>query len=326
MRIGFVIAHGGAVDATWTTIHLAKAALDRGDTVRFVEPWDFEVTPERRLIARAHAFDAPLSADAMVAALNDRTADRRYVTIGDLDALFLRIASLDRPVLAFARMAEEHGVAVINAPGGLLATAHKGWLASLPGVPIPRTLVTRSRASALLFYESLDVAVVKPARGLGGHGVLRVEGGRVAAFEEAFDRVACAGDRYVVVQEFIDDREEGERRLVWADGEVMGAYLRRRAPLEFRHNLKQGAQPEFAEIRDLDREICRSVRVPLQRLGIRLAGLDVMGSHLLEVNVLNPGGVFHAERLSGRRVSGHILNRLCPSTPKGLAAWQPQKR
>lgn len=311
MRVGFAITRAASIDATWTTVHLARAALDLGLSVRFVEPWDFELDRRRTLVARAHAFDAPTSAEAIAEQLSSRSAPRRYVDVGKLDLLLLRAAPLDPGIFAFAELAKEQGVRVVNDPAGMIRVTHKAWLASLPGVPVPPSVVTRSRSSARLFYASLsDGAVVKPARGSGGRGVRRVPARDESALDDAFDEAGRHGDGYVVVQQYAPEASEGEKRLVWLDGEVLGGYVRQRAPGEFRHNLKRGATPSSTQVDDRDRASVEALSPHLLRAGIRLAGLDVIGPWVIEVNVLNPGGTYHTDRLSGTSLADRILSRL----------------
>jgi glutathione synthase len=311
VRIVFAITRAASVDETWTTVHLARIALRRGHAVRFVEPWDFEIDTTGRIVARAHAFDAPTSAEELAAALVYRRADRRYVDLERADLLLLRAAPLDVDVLTVAQLAQDRGVEVVNDPKGLVRVAHKGWVASLADVPKPPTVVTRSRSTAQLFYANQpDGVIVKPARGSGGRHVSRVHPYEGALFDEAFDLARVATDGYVVVQAYVDDEGIGEKRLVWLDGSVVGGYLRRRAPGEFRHNLKRGGQAEPIEITQTDRQIGRALAPHLLAAGVRLAGLDVIGSHVIEVNTLNPGGAFHTDRLCGTSVGEQILDRL----------------
>jgi glutathione synthase len=311
VRIVFAISRAASVDGTWTTVHLARLALDRGHSVRFVEPWDFEIDVEGRVIARAHAFDAPTSAEEIADALVLRQAARRYVDLEKIDILMLRASPLDLAVLTFAELVKERGVEVVNDPAGLLRVGHKGWLASLAGVPTAPTIVTRSRASAQVFYATQeDGVVVKPGRGSGGRLVSRVPPNAPEELEEAFDLAETSADGYVVVQRYLPDAEVGEKRLVWLDGAVVGGYLRRRAPGEFRHNLKQGGQAEPTDITASDRHIGHALAPHLLAAGVRLAGLDVLGQTVIEVNTLNPGGAFHADRLSGSGVGDLILDRL----------------
>jgi len=323
MKVGFVIARASSLDTTWTTVHLATAALRQGHAVRFVEPWDFEVDGSGRLIARAHSFDQPMDAERLVAALTERQAPRRYVDLQRLDVLLLRTSPLDPGTLAFAALAREFGVRVVNDPDGILRVAHKAWLASCPGAHVPPSVVTRSRASARLFYQGQRAGVVvKPARGSGGRAVQRVRPHDVDQLEDAFDAAAEASDGYVVVQRYVAEAYGGEKRLVWLDGAVLGGYLRRRAAGEFRHNLKRGATAEPTDVTPEELAAVETISAPLLQAGIRLAGLDLIGGWLIEVNVLNPGGAYHTDRLAGTHTADAILTRLC--RPLEQTPWVPR--
>jgi glutathione synthase len=327
MRIGIAITRAASVDATWTTLHLAQAALRRGHAVRFIEPWDFEVDSRGQLVARSHAFDPPgPDTGTMAHQLISRTATRRFVDLARLDLLLLRANPLDPTVLTFAALAQDRGVRVINDPNGVVRVSHKAWLASIPHVRTPRTLVTRSLGAAQGFYaEQFHGVVVKPARGSGGKGVGFVAPDLGDQMDGAFETARSCGDGYVVVQAYLPSADAGEKRLVWLDGEVLGGYLRRRAPGDFRHNLKRGAVAEAVEITRVEREMVARVTPALLTAGIRMAGLDLIGGYVTEVNALNPGGAFHTDRLTGTRLAETIIAHLEDDRPPQRAleskAW-----
>lgn len=322
VRIAFAITRAASVGGTWTTVHLAHAALARGHSVRFVEPWDYEVDGRGRLIARSHAFDGPTTAEHIASALAGRAAMRRYVDLERIDLMLLRASPLDVTLLTFAELVKGRDIPVVNDPAGLVSVSHKAWLASLRDVPTPPTIVTRSRASCHLFAQSeARGVVVKPARGSGGRDVSMVPHQDAASLDVAFERARQGGDGYVVVQAYVPEAEFGEKRLVWLDGDVIGGYLRTRAPGEFRHNLKRGGQPEPTDITTDDMALGTALAPHLARRGIRVAGLDVIGGHLIEVNALNPGGAFHADRLTGSRLCEDILDRLTKPPGQTRSAW-----
>ena len=313
MRLVIAISRTTTLEAYYTTVHIAFAALERGHSVRIVEPWDFEIDDAGRLVTRAHALDrAPADREALVELLASRKAQRRYVELTTADILLLRVNPLDPAVLAFAQLAKLAGVCVHNDPTTLMLTGHKGYLATLQDVPSPATMLTRSRATAKLFAEGQrHGVVVKPARASGGRGVSLVPRPRQRrTFEQAFDAARRLGDGYVVVQEYLPGASEGEKRLVWLDGEVIGGYLRGRAPGDFRHNLARGGSPQTCSIDPSDHDLAASLSPYLLRDGVWLAGLDVIDRRIVEVNTLNPGGVHYGDVLNGTHMARRIIERL----------------
>ncbi|MCP4810838.1 MAG: hypothetical protein GY913_11480 [Proteobacteria bacterium] len=315
MRLGIAITRARNVEPTWTTAHIATRALEMGHSVRFIEPWDYEVDPGGRLVARAHAFevseDGPVDRERLCAMLRDRAARRRFVEVTALDALLIRINPLDTAVLTFAMAVKDAGVVVLNDPATLMWTSHKEFLAGLSDVPRPATLVSRSRATIHAFFEGQDHGVVvKPARSSGGKGIARVDRGRSDALDRALDHARAIGDGYLVVQEYLPEAEQGETRLVWLDGAILGSYVRQRAPGEFRHNLKRGGRPEAHEPGPEYDKLIETLTPHLRRCGVWLAGIDVIGGRVLEINTLNPGGLHLIQEFSGRDLSRPIVDAL----------------
>jgi glutathione synthase len=301
MWIGFVVARAASMDATWTTVSLASEALRQGHSVAFIEPWDWEVDPRRRVVVRAHIFESgrALDNEAIVRALQSGAAPRRLLQIGILGVLMLRVAPYRSDVMSLGALARDQGVPVVNDPDGMTRVAHKGWLAAQKQARTPRSVVTRSRASAHLFYRTCAAGVVcKPARGSGGRGVCFVPPKALHQLDAALDSSIRHGMGHVVVQEYLEEARFGEKRLVWFDGELLGGYLRRRGTDAFHHNLKQGGVAEATDLTDADRKAVHGLSKPLLDAGIRLAGLDVIGDYVTEVNALNPGGLYFTDLLS----------------------------
>ena len=295
MQIGMLISSAAVIRPTWTTAHLAHAALLAGHTVRFFEPGSMEVTVQGRVIVKAHVIDGPMDGPTEIAnKLANHRLTRRYVDIGGLDLLLMRANPLTNTVQNLALMAMERGVRVVNDPTGIALTRSKSWLASLPEVPRPPTLVTTDPDSARLFAEGQSGGVVlKPALGSGGRGVMMVSD--PARVPRAMVDVTRAQAGPVVVQGYLPEAENGEKRVFWVDGRIVGGYLRKRAPGAFHHNLQRGGLPEPTAITEVDRAICSAIGPHLRRNGIVIAGLDIIGGALVECNTLNPGGIHYAE-------------------------------
>lgn len=326
MKIAIVVSRASAIDTTWTTSHLACSLLAHGHKVRVIEPWDFEVVPGGQAIARAHAFDEPsLSRERFCTMLAHRSARRCYEQVSQFDAMLLRLNPLDLGALSFALIAQQSGVCVLNEPSSLLRISHKAFLATLSDVPRPDTLVTRSRAAVRSFADRHPHGVVvKPARASGGRGVQWVHHNHLTHLDVAIDEVRSHGDGYLVVQEYLPDARNGEKRILWVGGQLIGAYLRQRAPGEFRHNLKQGGRPEPTEISAEERDLVAAVSPHLHEQGVWIAGLDVIGNRLVEINTLNPGGFHlieqHSDQDLGSRLVDSLVERIRVHQPEAAIA------
>ncbi len=314
-RIGFVVSNVAGTTATQSTIHLVQAALELGYAVELYEPWDFEIDELGRPCARAHRLEAeqlggrgPDEARAWIAdTLRNRQAARHSVRLGGLKLLLLRANPLNSTILTFAQLAEAAGVPVRNRPGDLFRASHKAWLATLSGVPRPRTLVTRAPSAVQRFASECNSVIIKPARASGGSGVSLVRG--AAGLEGAMDAAMRAGDGYVVVQDYLAGASDGERRLLYLRGAgLLGGYLRVRAPGEFRHNLRLGAEPAPCPPDPRDEVVIRALAPHLEAAGVWFAGIDVIDGCVVEVNTLNPGGIHFTATFSKRPIARSILD------------------
>ena len=152
---------------------------------------------------------------------------------------------------------------------------------------------------------------------------------RPTDLDAAWATATRRGEGFVLIQDYVTEADQGEKRIVWLDGEVLGGYLRRRAPGEFRHNLKQGGTIEAMNVTDEERETIRTLTPHLLRAGIRFAGLDLIGSQIIEVNALNPGGTYHTDRLTGSRLAERVIEHFETNRtahPLEQLEWVPPAR
>ena len=316
-QIGIAVTRAASSAATHSTMHIARAAQEAGHKVWFIEPWDLEIAPDGRLWARAHGIDGAPSAAGWAERLREGQTERVRLPVAALDALLLRVNPMREALLTLAAAAEAEGVRVLNPPGALARCTSKAWLATLAGVPRPPTLVTRSLAAIERFHAAHAPTVIKPARACGGRGVSIVRDRRGLAAA-----VARAGgaDGYVVAQGYLPEAIQGERRLLWLDGAFIGGYLRQRAPGDFRHNLQNGGVPSPLPADGPDSQTILDTLTPhLRRCGVWFAGVDVIGDKVVEVNVLNPGGLHWTGQLGGddpARALLRSLESICGSHPE----------
>jgi glutathione synthase len=97
------------------------------------------------------------------------------------------------------------------------------------------------------------------------------------------------GRHAVMVQRFLPEISEGDKRILLIDGEpVPYALARVPAPGETRGNLATGGSARAQPLSERDEEIARTVGRVAREAGLFLVGLDVIGEYLTEVNVTSP--------------------------------------
>ena len=205
-------------------------------------------------------------------------------------------------------VAADAGVRVVNRPSGVRAMQEKLWVLRHPDL-CPDTLVTAEVDRVLEFVELHGTVVLKPVDGFAGIDVWLVrQGDRNARslVESATDR----GSRHVVAQEYLPSVDTGNKRLFLLDGELVGTVDRVPTYDDFRIGPPSAAVQADAR----DQEIARRLAPDLQRLGIVLAGLDVIDGRLIEINVTCPGGMHKTDALLGTDLSGAIMRRLLHHT------------
>jgi glutathione synthase len=172
----------------------------------------------------------------------------------------------------------------------------------------PPTIVTRSAERLREFQAQQGGAiVVKPVDGYGGLGIFLVRDGDPNT-SSILETSTGAGTRWTLAQKYLPEAVAGDKRIILADGEPVGAVLRVPASAEARGNLHVGGKAVKTTIDARDAEIIAAVAPWLRAHGQVFVGLDVIGGMLTEINITSPTGVRHATRLDGVNVAGRVLD------------------
>lgn len=193
-------------------------------------------------------------------------------------------------------------VSVRNAPEKVMVLDYRRFM--------PPTLVTRSAQEARAFLAEHGSLVLKPIHGNGGKAIFRVpEGGdNLSALFEVFNQTWPEPH---MLQPFLPEVAEGDKRIVLVDGEVAGAINRKPGKGEFRSNLAMGGSAEPTELTAREKEICEAMGPQLKQLGLVFVGIDVIGGkYLTEINVTSPTGIVAIDRFNGTDTPGKIWDAI----------------
>ena len=175
---------------------------------------------------------------------------------------------------------------------------------------MPPTLVTRSVDEARAFLKEHGAIVVKPIHGNGGKAIFRIgeNGENLTALFEVFNQTWPEPH---MVQPFLPEVAQGDKRIVLIDGEVAGAINRVPGEGEFRSNLAMGGSAQQTELTEREQEICAALGPDLKRLGLTFVGIDVIGGHwLTEINVTSPTGIVAIDRFNNTDTAGKIWDAI----------------
>jgi glutathione synthase len=302
MRTVFVIDPLDGLDAALdTSIGLMHAAQDLGVDVWVTEARHLEVVGGR---ATARARRVELAPSRPLAGCRWTVPDPWYdagpaerLQLDDVDAVFMRLEPpVDPDFLAATyvlELVDAETTAMVNGPAGLRACSEHLVGLAFPDL-VPPTVVTAQADTIQDFLVEHGRIVLKPVDGFSGRGVYLLGRGdpNVASIVESS---TAGGARTVMAQPYLAEVEVGNKRIYVLDGAAVGASTRHPVPQDFRIVNPDGP----AELTRRDLEIVDRLAPTLRRHGLRCVGLDVIGEHLIEVNVTSPGALRKADALLG---------------------------
>jgi glutathione synthase len=270
-----------------TTFAMMREAQRRGHQVLVCEPQDIAWQSGQQVSARVQQVRLTGHAANW---FEVQSVDERYALKSACAIVMRKDPPFDSEYFYATHLleqAEREGAKVFNKPAAL--RDHPEKLAILEFAQfISPTLVTRSADAIRAFHVQHRDIILKPLDGMGGMGIFRVkeDGLNLGAITETLNR---DGAQTVMVQKFIPDIDQGDKRVLVIGGKVV-PYCLARIPQggEVRGNLAAGGKGVAQPISKRDQEIAEALGPLLAKRGLLLVGLDVIGNCLTEVNVTSP--------------------------------------
>ena len=283
-----------------TTFAMMRELQARGHTLAACQPKDIRwqqgecVTAFVRDIkltgVRAGDSNSPGDASAWFTA-QQSYPDERPQALKDFDAVLMR---KDPPFDSeffysthLLEQAEREGAKVFNKPRAL--RDHPEKLAIMEFAQfIGPTLVTRDASDIKRFHAQHQDVILKPLDGMGGMGIFRVkaDGLNLGSIIETLNK---DGLESVMVQKFLPEIVKGDKRILVIGGKPVPFSLARIPQgTEVRGNLAVGGKGVAQPLSRRDLEIAHAIGPVLAARGLLLAGIDVIGDCVTEINVTSP--------------------------------------
>ena len=291
---------GVDIDAD-STFALALEAQLRGHGLYHYLPQDLSLS-KGQILARARPLEV-------------RRERGNHFTLGD--ATTLDLASVDMvlmrqdPPFDMAYITATHllqhihpKTLVINDPVEVRNAPEKLFVTHFPDL-MPPTLISSERDRIAAFRDEHRDIIVKPLFGNGGAGVFHIdpEDDNLNALLEMFTGLYREP---IVVQKYLPEVREGDKRIILIDGHAAGAITRVPAEGEARANLHVGGRAGPSTLTAREREICEAIGPELKNRGLVFVGIDVIGDYLTEINVTSPTGIQEIGRFDGVSLEGQL--------------------
>ena len=273
-----------------TTFAMMREAQKRGHTLAACGPQD--IRWQQGEMVTAFVRDITLTGDKSVwfTAQQSHPNERPQV-LRDFGAVIMR---KDPPFDSeyfysthLLEQAEREGAKVFNKPRAL--RDHPEKLAILEfSAFIGPTLVTRDADDIKRFHAEHQDIILKPLDGMGGMGIFRVkaDGLNLGSIIETLNK---NGAQSVMVQKFLPEIVHGDKRVLVIGGKPVPFCLARIPQgTEVRGNLAAGGKGVAQPLSPRDREIGEAIGPLLAARGLLLAGIDVIGDCVTEINVTSP--------------------------------------
>jgi len=261
--------------------------------------------------------DGKVSTTVRPLAVRDQAGDHftlgepRHAELSSFDVVLLRQdPPFDLAYITSTHMLEriQPKTLVVNDPAHVRNAPEKVFVTEFPEL-MPPTLVTRDLDAIKKFRVEHGDIVMKPLYGKGGEAVFRLAREDLN-FGSLYDLFAATFREPWVVQKFLPEVKDGDKRIILVDGEFVGAVNRVPAADDLRSNMVRGGVPKATDLTKSERDICARLGPALRQRGLLFVGIDVIGGFLTEINVTSPTGIRAVKNFGGPDIAALIWDKI----------------
>lgn len=281
------------------TLALMHEASRRGYDV-------FHFTPDTLSLDHTGLVSAPIARVSV-----DLDADPHYtigeyarVDLSQFDVIMFRqdppydIAYVTNTVIL--ERLHEAGVLFVNDPF---------WIRNMPdklsifdfAEYLPPTLVTRNMEEVEAFYAEHKDVIIKPLHGFHGHGIVRS-----SDVKEAKQKLSEHIEP-LMFQPFLKEVMEGNKRVVFFDGEIVGT-INVVPESEEKFRIYRDSVDEASDLTEREKEICGRIGAVLKQRGMIFVGIDLIGEYLTEINAGSVGSIFRLDEIYDDNFSAKLFD------------------
>lgn len=268
---------------TDSTLRLAWEAARRNYNIFIFEPKDliysnnkicgnlapfFVMPDDYKKTSRGESLFRDLSEMDIIFIRQDPPFDMRYLTTTYL------LEMLPKKVL------------ILNNPLETRSCPEKIFLNNFSSLT-PPTLITRDKKQIDIFLEKYEEIILKPIYAHGGKDVFYINKHDVN-YNAIYENLTEKYNDSIIAQKYLKEVKEGDKRIILLNGKPIAALLRVPNEGQVRSNMAVGGKAVKVDLSKRDHEICDIIGPSLKQKGLLLAGIDVIGGYLTEINITSP--------------------------------------
>lgn len=293
LKVGFQIDVTQEITITNSTLPMMEEAQQRGYEV-------YHITPENlsclngKVFARGHKAKVDIASPNFI-----ELGEEIFVPMTFFDVFFVRQEPFLNTRFFVNTLLLEKAMDdcwIINNPISMRNAAEKINFFGLEEYTAP-TLISLDKKEIAKFREEHGEIVIKPLGLYGGSGVFHVSKND-QNISSIVDSLFEMSKLPVVVQKYLPAiKTDGDKRVLMIFGKVVGACTRIPNPDEIVAISSHIEGVYKTVLNEKEQKLCDKLALNLHEKGIEIAGIDLIGGHLSEVNFITPGGFFHMRRL-----------------------------
>ncbi len=185
---------------------------------------------------------------------------------------------------------ENNGTLVVNSPQALRDFNEKILGVNFNEKKLP-TIIASNINTIKNFIQKQKKVVIKPLNLMAGKLISLVKY-TDKDINKTIKKVTNEGKKLVMVQKFIKEINKGDTRIIIYNGIPYEKVLVRFPPQnEFRANLAYGGKFFIRNIKQQHKELLKKIGIYLKLNRIYLAGVDMIGDYVTEINITSPSGI-----------------------------------
>ncbi|MFQ3306909.1 MAG: glutathione synthase [Candidatus Midichloriaceae bacterium] len=237
-------------------------------------------------------------------------SDNIEICLEDVAVIFIRqIPPFNNQYLTTTYLIEQLiNPIVVNSPKSIREISEKFSILKFPHL-IPETIITADKRVGEEFLSKKMDCVVKPLYECGGKNVIKISASNKASIKKMHELFKLY--EYLMIQEYLPSvKVSGDKRVLFLDGEIIGAISRKSEKGSFLTNMVVGGIPGKTILTNKELELSREVGEYLKAHKVFLSGIDLIDEKLIEINVTSPTGFTTFKRLNSIDVEKLIVDSI----------------